>query len=42
MYLDLVEAVAASVKIPVAVKIGLFSSTGNMALKLEKAGAEDW
>ncbi|MGA2960800.1 MAG: dihydroorotate dehydrogenase-like protein [Candidatus Korobacteraceae bacterium] len=41
MYLDLVEAVTASVKIPVAVKIGpFFSSTGNMALKLEKAGAE--
>jgi dihydroorotate dehydrogenase (fumarate) len=41
MYLDLVEAVSASVKIPVAVKIGpYFSSTGNMALKLEKAGAE--
>jgi dihydroorotate dehydrogenase (fumarate) len=40
MYLDLVEAVTASVKIPVAVKIGpFFSSTGNMALKLEKAGA---
>jgi dihydroorotate dehydrogenase (fumarate) len=41
MYLDLVEAVTASVKIPVAVKIGpFFSSTGNMALKLEKAGAD--
>jgi dihydroorotate dehydrogenase (fumarate) len=41
MYLDLVEAVTASVKIPVAVKIGpYFSSIGNMALKLEKAGAE--
>ena len=40
MYLELVEAVTASVKIPVAVKIGpFFSSTGNMALKLEKAGA---
>ncbi len=40
MYLELVEAVAASVKIPVAVKIGpFFSSIGNMALKLEKAGA---
>jgi dihydroorotate dehydrogenase (fumarate) len=41
MYLDLVEAVTASVKIPVAVKIGpFFSSTGNMALKLERAGAD--
>ena len=41
MYLELVEAVTASVKIPVAVKIGpFFSSTGNMALKLEKAGAD--
>ncbi len=41
MYLDLVAAVTAIVKIPVAVKIGpYFSSTGNMALKLEKAGAE--
>ena len=40
MYLDLVEAVTATVKIPVAVKIGpFFSSTGNMALKLERAGA---
>jgi dihydroorotate dehydrogenase (fumarate) len=40
MYLDLVSAVASSVKIPVAVKIGpYFSSIGNMALKLEKAGA---
>jgi len=40
MYIELVEAVTASVKIPVAVKIGpFFSSTGNMALKLEKAGA---
>ncbi len=41
MYLDLVEAVTAMVKIPVAVKIGpYFSSVGNMALKLEKAGAD--
>ncbi len=41
MYFDLVEAVTASVKIPVAVKIGpFFSSMGNMALKLEKAGAD--
>ena len=41
MYLDLVAAVTAIVKIPVAVKIGpYFSSTGNMALKLEKAGAD--
>ena len=40
MYLDLVSAVSSSVKIPVAVKIGpYFSSVGNMALKLEKAGA---
>jgi len=41
MYLDLVAAVTVIVKIPVAVKIGpYFSSTGNMALKLEKAGAD--
>jgi dihydroorotate dehydrogenase (fumarate) len=41
MYLELVEAVTATVKIPVAVKIGpFFSSTGNMALKLERAGAD--
>ncbi|MGA2991430.1 MAG: dihydroorotate dehydrogenase-like protein [Candidatus Korobacteraceae bacterium] len=41
MYLDLVQAVTASVKIPVAVKIApYFSSVGNMALKLERAGAK--
>ena len=41
MYFDLVEAVTASVKIPVAVKIApYFSSVGNMALKLERAGAK--
>jgi dihydroorotate dehydrogenase (fumarate) len=41
MYLDLVAAVTPSVKIPVAVKIApYFSSVGNMALKLEKAGAK--
>jgi len=41
MYFDLVEAVTASVKIPVAVKIApYFSSVGNMALKLQKAGAK--
>lgn len=41
MYLDLVRAVTSSTKVPVAVKIGpYFSSIGNMALKLEKAGAK--
>ncbi|HAR44400.1 MAG TPA: dihydroorotate dehydrogenase-like protein [Bdellovibrionales bacterium] len=40
MYLDLVRAVTASVKIPVAVKISpFFSSVGNIALELSKAGA---
>jgi len=40
-YLDLVEAVRASVAIPLAVKIGPFlSSVANMALRLEEAGAD--
>lgn len=40
-YLDLVEAVRANVSIPLAVKIGpYFSSTPNMARKLQEAGAD--
>lgn len=40
-YLDIVHAVTAAVKIPVAVKIGpYFSSPGHMALKLIEAGAK--
>jgi dihydroorotate dehydrogenase (fumarate) len=40
-YLDLVAAVKESVSIPLAVKIGpYFSSIGNMAKQLDKAGAD--
>jgi len=40
-YIDLVEAVKAEVRIPVAVKLGpYFSSLGNMAGKLDAAGAD--
>ncbi|MEW5718720.1 MAG: dihydroorotate dehydrogenase-like protein [Chloroflexota bacterium] len=40
MYVDLVRAVRASVKIPVAVKLGLhFSAFANMAQQLAQAGA---
>jgi dihydroorotate dehydrogenase (fumarate) len=40
-YLDILKAVKASVGIPVAVKIGpYFSAPGNMALRLEAAGAD--
>ena len=39
-YVDLVKDVAASVRIPVAVKLGpYFSAMANMAVQLEKAGA---
>lgn len=41
MYTELVAAVKQTVKIPVAVKIGpYFSAMANMAVRLEKAGAE--
>lgn len=41
MYVQLVRDVKASVKIPVAVKIGpFFSSTANMAKRLKEAGAD--
>jgi dihydroorotate dehydrogenase (fumarate) len=41
MYTDLVKAVKQSVKVPVSVKIGpYFSAMSNMAVKLEKAGAD--
>lgn len=41
MYTDLVAAVKQNVKIPVAVKIGpFFSAMANMAVRLEKAGAD--
>ncbi|MEX2586051.1 MAG: dihydroorotate dehydrogenase-like protein [Balneolaceae bacterium] len=41
MYLDDLKAVKDSVKIPVSVKLGpYFSSFGNMAVRLEKEGAE--
>ncbi len=41
MYADLVSHVKASVKIPVAVKLGpYFSSIPNMAVKLDQAGAD--
>ena len=41
LYLDLVQAVKKTVNIPVAVKIGpYFSSTANMAQKLDAAGAD--
>lgn len=41
MYTDLVSAVKQNVKIPVAVKIGpYFSAMANMAVRLEKAGAD--
>jgi dihydroorotate dehydrogenase (fumarate) len=40
-YVDLVRAVKAEVRIPVAVKLGpYFSSMGNMAKKLDAAGAD--
>jgi dihydroorotate dehydrogenase (fumarate) len=40
MYVELVKKVKASVKIPVAVKLGpYFSSTSNMATRLDAAGA---
>ncbi|MEJ0097209.1 MAG: dihydroorotate dehydrogenase-like protein [Bauldia sp.] len=40
-YLDIVRAVRAMVAIPIAVKLSpYFSSVGNMALALEKAGAD--
>ncbi len=41
LYIELVQAVKATVKIPVAVKIGpYFSSIVNMARKLDEAGAD--
>lgn len=41
MYTDLVSHVKASVKIPVAIKLGpFFSSIPNMAVKLDRAGAD--
>src|SRR5512146_1709384 len=41
MYTDLVNSVKQNVKIPVSVKIGpYFSAMANMAIKLEKAGAD--
>lgn len=41
MYTDLVTAVKQNVKIPVSVKIGpFFSAMANMAVRLEKAGAD--
>lgn len=41
MYVDDLKAVKATVDIPVAVKLGpYFSSFGNLALQLEKAGAD--
>ncbi len=41
MYTDLVKGVKQNVKIPVSVKIGpYFSAMANMAVKLEKAGAD--
>ena len=41
MYLDVVKAVKQSVKIPVAIKVSpYFSSTANMALQLDSAGAD--
>lgn len=41
MYLDVVRAVKAAVKIPVAVKIGpYFSSMANMARRFDQAGAD--
>jgi dihydroorotate dehydrogenase (fumarate) len=41
LYVDLVKAVKAEVKVPVAIKLGpYFSSVGNMAKKLEAAGAD--
>lgn len=40
MYIDLVENVASSIKIPVAVKLSpYFSATANMAMRLANAGA---
>lgn len=41
MYVDVVKEVKDSVKVPVAVKVGpFFSSTANMASKLQQAGAD--
>jgi len=41
MYVELVQAVKSTVKIPVAVKIGaFFSAMANMGVKLDKAGAD--
>jgi dihydroorotate dehydrogenase (fumarate) len=41
IYIDLVREVKSSVQIPVAVKLGpYFSSTGNMARRLDAAGAD--
>ncbi len=41
MYLELIQAVTSSVKIPVAVKIApFFSSIGNMAAKITNSGAK--
>ncbi len=41
LYLDIVRAVRATVKIPVAVKVGpFFSSFANMAVRLVEAGAD--
>lgn len=40
-YLNIIEAIKNSVKIPVAVKLNpYFSSTGNMALRMQDAGAD--
>lgn len=40
-YLNIVESIKAAVKIPVAVKLNpYFSATGNMALRLQNAGAD--
>lgn len=40
-YLNIVESIKASVKIPVAVKLNpYFSATGNMAMRLQNSGAD--
>ncbi len=40
-YLNIIEAIRRTVKIPVAVKLNpYFSSTGNMALRMQEAGAD--
>lgn len=40
-YLNIIEAIKSSVKIPVAVKLNpYFSATGNMALRIQEAGAD--